>query len=193
MKLTSLKKSEAQIIKKNLTPQLLTHPLFMYYCPNKSERTKFIGNFLDYYLFSWTKYGEAYVSDTKNTVASLVSTGAFEYKFKGKNALKMKLNNNSANIFIHRHIVADISDIIVPGMLETRILTIYGQPDYDDAAKKKLILEITQHAKEKGFAIVFETFSKKMVNYMEQFGFEIAYQKQFVNTRFFQTMMTYNI
>lgn len=193
MKITSMDKAYAEKIKESISRQLMSHPLFMFYCPNRSERDKFINNFLDYYLYSWTKYGEGYISDSGLTLASLVSTEAFEFKFKGKNALKMKMDKNSQRILHHRSVVGGITNIIVPPAINTRVLTIYGSPDrnFDDIAS--LVKEIQEHAKEKGFAIVYETFSRKLVEHMAEQGFEVAYQKQFTNTQFFQTLMTYNV
>jgi len=165
----------------------------MFYCPARSERDKFIDKFLDYYLYSWTKYGEGYISDSGMTLASLVSTQAFEFKFKGKNALKMKTDKNAKRILYHRNIVANITNVIVPPSINTRVLTLYGSPDHNFEDIAALVEEIQAHAKEKGFAIVYETFSRKLVDFMADKGFEIAYQKQFTNTQFFQTLMTYNI
>ncbi|MGN0522078.1 MAG: hypothetical protein ACI4IQ_05510 [Eubacterium sp.] len=193
MKLEAITNKDVSIIKSNLIPQLVSHPLFMFYCPEKSRREKFINNFLDYYLYNWSKFGELYVSDTKSTVATLVNIHAFEYKFSGKNAMKMKVDRNSHRIFLHRETVENITAIIVPQTVETRILTLYGSVDNNPDEIKALVREIKEHSKEKNFAVVYETFSKRLLDFMSSEGFETSYQKQFLTTQFFQTLMTYNV
>lgn len=188
-----MEKKKAERIKTALAPQLMTHPLFMFYCPDKVNREKFITDFLDYYLYSWTKYGEAYASGDKNVMASLVSLGAFEYKFSGKNALRLKLNKHSKNILTHRKSVQDIAEIVMPPSVETRVLTLFGSTANHMEEMMALVDEIILHAKEKGFAIVYETFSRRMIDFMLSRGFEIGYQKKYLDTQFVQTVMTYSI
>lgn len=165
----------------------------MFYCPDRHAREGFIMQFLDYYLYSWTKYGELYVSDDMKTIASLVSVGAFEYKFSGKNAMKIRFNKNSGRIFIHREIVEGIANIVVPDNIEARVLTFYGTHGSQLNDVKPLVEELKAHAEEREFALVYETFSKRLIPFMQEEGFETAYQKQFMDTQFIQTAMTYNI
>lgn len=165
----------------------------MFYCPQKPLRENFISQYLDYYLYSWAKYGELYVSDDMQTAASLVSVGAFEYKFSGKNAMKIKHNKNSVRIFMHREVVGGIAEVVVPDNIEARVLTLYSTHGEQLNDMGALIEELKAHAEERGFAIVYETFSKRLIPFMQQEGFEIAYQKQFMDTQFIQTAMTYNI
>lgn len=193
MKITKMTKNKAEDIKTALSPQLISHPLFMFYCPEKSKREKYIKKFLDYYLYSWAKYGECYVSTDRKAVASLVSVAAFEYKFSGKNALGLKLDKNAYRIKMHRETVEAITDVVVPRRDDTRVMTIYASPSQSIDEIKELVDEIMAHAKEKGFALVYETFSKKLVDFMAQQGFETSYQKQFLNTQFVQTVMVYNV
>lgn len=193
MKVTKMTKNKAQDIKTALSPQLIAHPLFMFYCPEKSKREKYINKFLDYYLFSWAKYGECYVSLDRKAVVSLVSVAAFEYKFSGKNSFGLKLDKNAYRIKMHRESVEAITDVVVPQRNDTRVMTIYASPAQSMNEIKELVEEIQAHAKEKGFALVYETFSRKLVDFMTQQGFETSYQKQFLNTQFVQTVMVYNV
>lgn len=193
MKVSKMTSQKAEEIKTSLSPQLMGHPLFMFYCPVKSKRENFIDSFLDYYLYSWTKYGECYMTSNRKAVASLVSIGAFEYKFSGKNALKLKLDKNSYRIMLHRETVESITDVVVPQRQDTRVLTIYASPEQSIREIRELVEEIMEHAKEKGFALVYETFSKKLIEFMTLEGFEISYQKQFLGTQFVQTVMVYNV
>lgn len=193
MKLEKIDNEKRRRIKDTLSEQMMSHPLMMFYCPEKSKREKFINDYLDYYLCSWVKYGEAYLDDDGKVLASLVSTGAFEYKFSGKHAVKMKLNKNSYRIFIHRESVENITSIIVPENIEARVLNIYGFYNESRNEAESLVDEIMTHARERGFALVYETFSRRFIPFMQGKGFEIAYQKQFLDTQFVQTVMTYNI
>lgn len=193
MKLTEINKTTQQEIAGKLAPQLMTHPLFMFYCPDKTKREKFIDNYLGYNLYSWTKYGEAYASPDKNAFASLVNVNAFEYRFSGKNSLKLRLDKNAFRIFIHRETVEGIVNILIPSGMEARVLTFYCSPADNGTQIKALVEEITAHAREKGFAIAYETFSRKLIAFMEAMGFEVAYQRQFLDTQFVQTVMTYNV
>lgn len=176
-----------------MIPQLMTHPLFMFYCPEKSNREKFINDFLNYYLYSWTTFGEAYASSDKSAIASLVSLGAFEYRFSGKNAMKLKFNKYSKNILSHRKSVEEIVGIVVPPSIETRVLTLYGSTANNMENLIALVKDIIFHAREKGFAVVYETFSRRMIAFMLECGFEIGYQKKYLDTQFIQTVMIYNV
>lgn len=193
MKVEKLNKTLAQSLEDILAPQLISHPLMMFYCPDRQERAEFIQQYLNYYLYSWAKYGELYVSEDKKTIASLVSVGAFEYKFSGKNAMKIRFNKNAGRIFVHREIVEGIAGVVVPENIETRVLTLYGTHGNKLNDATTLVEELKAHAEEKGFAIVYETFSKRLIPFMQEQGFEVAYQKQFMDTQFIQTAMTYNI
>lgn len=193
LKIVKMKKKKAERLKAVLAPQLMTHPLFMFYCPDKPNRGKFIDNFLDYYLYSWTKFGEAYESSSKNIMASLVSLGAFEYGFSGKNSLKMKLNKYSKNILSHRRSVQEIIEIVMPPNIETRVLTLYGSTQENMNDMLDVVDEIIAHAKERGFSIAYETFSRRTIDAMLERGFCVAYQKKYLDSQFVQTVMTYNV
>ncbi len=193
MKLESITKADAKKIKENLAPQLINHPHFMFYCPEKEKRKKFIDRFLNYYLYNWSKFGELYISESRSAMATLVNTRAFEYKFSGKNAMKIRLDSNSGNILMHRRIVENITSIIVPETMETRVMTLYGSIDNNSEEVYELVREIAAHAKERGFALVYETFSKRLIDFMAEEGFEMSYQKQFLTTQYLQTLMTYNV
>ena len=72
-------------------------------------------------------------------------------------------------------------------------MTLYCSPADNGTQIKALVEEITAHAREKGFAVAYETFSRKLIAFMEAMGFEVAYQRQFLDTQFIQTVMTYNV
>lgn len=188
-----MNKSRAEEMIKIISPKLLTHPHFMFYCPSKSKRADFISDFLSYHLFNWTEKGQLYVSPNVKIIASLVNKKEFEYKFSGKNAFKLKLNKNASRIFVQRKNVDHITRIIVPVAIDAKVLTLYGSASGAEDDLKKLISEVTDIAKNENIAIVYETFSRRLIAFMESMGFEIAYQKPFLGTQFVQTLMVYNV
>ncbi len=188
-----MNKNRGEGLKEIFVPQLLTHPHFMYYCINKSERSEFINDFLNFYLYSWAEQGQLFSSTNVKIIASLVDINSFEYKFHGKNAFKLKHNKNASKIFIHRESVENITKILVPPTIEARILTLYCFAAIDVDELKTLIAEIKSVAEKEGFAVVYETFSRKLIEFMESMGFETAYQRPFLDTQFMQTLMVYNI
>lgn len=188
-----MNKNRADEMKKLISPKLLSHPHFMFYCPAKSKRADFIDDFLNYHLFNWTEKGQLYVSPNVKILASLVNKKEFEYKFSGKNSFKLKMNRNSSRIFVQRKNVDHITRIIVPIKIDARVLTLYGSASGAEDDLENLLLEITSTAKKEGFAVVYETFSRRLIEFMESMGFEIAYQKPFLGTQFVQTLMIYNV
>lgn len=181
-----------QTLQENLNKYMLTDPLFMLFCPQKSKRADFCNKYFSYYLEKWQKKGCLIISESKKTAVTLIDPNSFKYKISGKNALPLKLSGNAGNVFIHQKAVQSITDIIIPAQMEKRILTIYGNPAENLDEILSLTEECMQKAKEEGFILVYETLSRKLVPLFEKKDFEINYAKQFMNTQFFQTVMTYN-
>ena len=48
-------------------------------------------------------------------------------------------------------------------------------------------------ADEKQFVLVYDTFSRRLVDALKNQGFSTGYQRNFLDTHFIQTLMTYNI
>lgn len=193
MKIEKMNKDRAAGMKEILAPLLLTHPHFMFYCTDKSKRDVFINDFLNYYLFSWSKQGQLYSSPNLKAIAALVDVNSFEYKFHGNNALKLRHNKNSSRIFVHRENVENITKILIPPNIEARVFNIYGSVGNGADEIKALVAEIKSAAEKDGFAVVYETFSRKLIELMESMGFEVAFQRPFLDTRFIQTLMIYNV
>ena len=188
-----MNKNRADEMKAIISPQLMSHPHFMFYCPAKSKRADFINDFLSYHLFNWTDKGQLYVSPNVKIIASLVNKKEFEYKFSGKNSFKLKHNANVSRIIVQRKNVDHITRIIVPVAIDAKVLTLYGSAGGAEDDLKSLVSEIMSTAKDEGFAVVYETFSRRLIEFMESMGFEIAYQKPFLGTQFLQTLMIYNV
>lgn len=188
-----MNKNRADEMKAIISPKLMSHPHFMFYCPAKSKRADFINDFLNYHLFNWTEKGQLYVSPNVKIIASLVNKNEFEYKFSGKNSFKLKINPNTSRIIVQRKNVDHITRIIVPVAIDAKVLTLYGTAGGAEDDLKNLVSEITSAARREGFAVVYETFSRRLIEFMESMGFEVAYQKPFLGTQFFQTLMIYNV
>lgn len=180
-------------LQENLNKYMLTDPLFMLFCPQKNKRSDFIDKYFSYYLEKWAEKNQLFISESKKTAVTLVNPKDFKYRFSGKNALSLKLSGNSYSIFVHRQTVENIVNIVVPVQMNKRVLTIYGSPADNLDEITALAKQCMKKAKEDGFVLVYETLSKKLVRTFEELGFEIGYAKQFMNTQFFQTIMTYNI
>lgn len=193
MKIEKLNKNNFERIKELLAPQLISHPHFMFYCISKAKRPAFINDFLNYHLYRWSEQGQLYSSPNVKFLATLVNINSFEYKFHGKNALKLRLNENASRVFVHRENAENITRILVPPNIEARVLTLYGSPSSDPDDLKALIAEIKAAAEKDGFAVVYETFSRRLIECMESLGFETAYQRPFLDTQFIQTLMIYNV
>ena len=65
--------------------------------------------------------------------------------------------------------------------------------DADDTIEECMLEKMYEKAEKENFVILYETLSKRLVPEFEKSGFECVYAKQFIGTRFFQTVMAYNI
>jgi len=187
------KNNDLNILLSKLNPLMIKDPLFMLFCPQKQKRADFINKYFIYYLEKWQKGGELLYSSSKCTAVSLINPDNYTYKFSGAHSLALKYNKNSFHILMHREIVEGIVSVVVPERMEKRIMNIYGSPDENLNEIMELTEECMKQAKENHFVLVYETLSKKLVPEFEKLGFEIGYARQFMNTQFFQTVMTYNV
>ena len=74
-----------------------------------------------------------------------------------------------------------------------RVMTIYSGPTIDFEKIEALVDEIIEYSKNENITLVFETFSRRYLPGMEYKGFVTANRKQFMNTQFVETVMTYNM
>lgn len=191
-----LKKANSKDIKQinqALAPNLIKEPLFMFFSQNLSKRADFIDAYLNYYIYEWSRYDTLLCNEDKSCLISLVDPDTFSYKYKGKGALRMKSFRDSSTVFAHRENISSIVDILIPPTRESRVMTIYGSFEESLDEIIKLTDEAMQMAVDEDFTLVFDTFSRKPINLMLSKGFAIASQKQFLNTQFVETVMTYNV
>lgn len=168
-------------------------PLFMFMCPIKSKRAEFIEKYFNYYLDKWNASGELISTGNKNVVAVLRNPDSFVYKFPGKHGISLRMNKYSYNILNHMEVVQNIVNIVVPEQFGKRLLTIFTTPDVSEKEIEEIIKICKKKAEEENFVLVYETFSKRFINEFESEGFETGYSRQFLNTQFFETVMTYNV
>lgn len=193
MILNKVNKNQVAEIQSQLTPKMIKEPLFMFFCQDITKREDFINAYLKYYLYEWSEYDTLLCHEGTKCLASLVDPDTFAYKFKGKGARGLKKFRDSSTIFAHRENLEGIIDIIIPPSRESRVLTIYGNPDVDFDAINQLVDEAIKMAQEENFILIYETFSRKLIAFMQHKGFSIASQKQFLNTQFVETVMVFNV
>lgn len=168
-------------------------PLFMFFCPDKSKRSDFIEKYFLYYIDKWNAAGEFIPSNSKSITATLRDPDDFQFKFSGKRSFALKYNKFSYNVLNHMEIVQNIINIVVPEQMKKKVLTIYSAPEVSAEDVTKIIEICKSKAEKENFVLVYETFSKRFLELFEKSGFETGYSRQFMNTQFFQTVMTYNI
>lgn len=191
MLLNNLTGKQIKEISKTVAPKLTSHPAFMFYCKNGKDREGFIEDYFDYYLRKWNNKEIILANDNYDVIITLIDIENFNEKGKGVRASKLKRYKNPyANIVYHKKNIVYLSDIVAPGTVSTKIMTIYSTLKYSDIFKE-LIDEAKKLAEENNFMIVYETFSKKSVDILSEKGFATAYEKQFSGTQYFETIMTY--
>jgi hypothetical protein len=162
----------------------------MYFYPKIEERSKYIKDYLKYYVYEWSEYDTLLCSENYQALLTLVNPRTYEYTFKGKGARRMKKNKAaSESIFRHRKIVRSTVHIIAPGSMNPRVLNIYANPDEEIEDINTLVNEAIFLANRNEVTLVYETFSQKLIPLMLQKGFSIAYQKYYYDTKYLQTIM----
>lgn len=192
MILNKIDKQTNLAISESLSKKLIKHPHFMLFCPSLEKREEFIKAYMHYYLYEWAEYDILLCNNNKNVFASLIDPKTFEYKFKGKGALKLKNNKCSKTILTHRKDVKESVDIIIPPIMNPRVLNIYATLDsasFEDI--QEILNDVIKYSNDNGCAIMYETFSQRLILNMKDYGFEIAFQSPYNNTRFLQTIMVY--
>ena len=191
--MSSLEKANGKILVSEFSRILLKDPYFMFLCPDLNNRAKFINKYFSYYINIWQKNGELFSSKSKNAAATLIDSTTYKFSFKGKKGLSLKLSKYSYNILTHHETVQKIAEIILPNQVNRRIMTVYASPQANKEDVADLIAQCKENAEKENFVILYETLSKRLVPEFEKSGFECVYAKQFIGTRFFQTVMAYNI
>ena len=186
------KKEQAPLIT-FLGASLLSHPLMMYYCPDRERREKFITHYMERYLPRWTEMGTVLVSDPAHAVGVLLPKDAPEYRSPAKTALSMLPGGKIQRIQAHRNVTRNIVGVMIPREKPVQVLTLFGNATAQKQELLQLVSEAQDLADEKQFVLVYDTFSRRLVEALEGQGFSTGYQRNFLDTHFIQTLMTYNI
>lgn len=190
---SKLRKRDTKALEEYLKTALISHPLFMYYCPDRTQRAKYIDAYLNYHLPKWSKTGSVLIGPEKRSAASLIAKEDFEFIISGSRAFPLLLSGATNRIRLHRKVTRNIVSVLVPSGMPVKVLTLFGDSTRDKDDMMAIVKQAAQQAKEENFVIVYETFSRRLIPDMEKLGFETGYQRNFMDTRFIQTLMTFNI
>lgn len=193
MIIEKIDKHTVNLISEQMSRDLIKHPLFMYFCSDISKRADFIGDYFKYYIPRWVKNDVLFVNDKNTAAIVLTDPKSFEYKYKGINAYRMKKYSFSSTVFVHRENLETICDILLPESRESRIMTVYAGIHTETLDVLKLADEAMAYARDNNLILAYDTFSRVFQPSFERKGFVSAYSKQFMNTRFSETVMIYNM
>ena len=82
---------------------------------------------------------------------------------------------------------------MIPREKPVQVLTLFGNAAAQKQELLQLVSEAQDLADEKQFVLVYDTFSRRLVDALENQGFSTGYQHNFLDTHFIQTLMTFNI
>ncbi len=167
---------------------LISHPLMMYYCPDRSKREKFITRYMEHNLPHWIADGTVLVSDSAHVAGVLLPKNAPEYR-----TMPILTGDRTRRIQAHRNVTRNIVGVMIPREKPVQVLTLFGNTTAQKQELLQLASEAQDLADEKQFVLVYDTFSRRLVDALEAQGFSTGYQRNFLDTHFIQTLMTYNI
>lgn len=184
------RKISASLLKARLSKIVMSDPLFIFYCPVKKKRASFADKYFSYYINQWNENGELIIGRSGCLAATLINPDDFSYKFWGKHGIALRLSRSKRNIILHREVVQNVTNVILPESINKKVLSLYADSD-NGSGISELIDECIRRANDENFVLVYETLSEKLIPLFESKGFGVAFTKQFMNTPFLQTLMTY--
>lgn len=185
------KKIQVKRLAEQMAEMLITDPVFMLYCPEKGKRGKFIKAYFEYYIPIWVQQEKILVDESQSIMLVMLDKSDLQASFFSKKPTSLRLGRNSQNIFMHREIINGISEVILPETMDCLCISVFGKLQTSLNSIVQLTTEAKEYAARKNCALIYETFSKKLIPTMEGCGFNIAYQKPFLNTQFLQTVMVF--
>lgn len=193
MYINDIDKKTLKSISERFGKRFIKDPLFMFFCDDINKRSGFIYDYMMYYLPRLVDDEYVFIDRHATAVATLVDPVDFEYKFKGASGQRLKKYSFSSKVFVHKENLEGICETVLPGNKQAMVLTLYSNPNDNFDALKQLIDEALEFADREDIAIIYDTFSKRYVDYMLSKGFTVAYCKPFLDTQFIETAMTYNV
>ena len=192
MIIDKLDKNTINLISAQMSQDLVKHPLFMFFCSDMNKRSAFIQDYFKYYLPEWLKNDVVIMNEEGTALVVLSDPYEFEYKFKGLNAYKMKKYSFASTVFVHRENLETICEILLPEHEQSLVMTVYAGTLASQKDVLNLVTQAREYAQTNGIMLAYDTFSRRMIQPIEQLGFTVAYSKQFLNTRFLETVMICN-
>lgn len=193
MYINSIDKKTLREISERFGERFVKDPLFMFFCSDINKRKAFIYDYMMYYLPRFVDEETVFIDKHATAVVTLVDPKDFEYKFKGLSGQKLKKYSFSSKVFLHKENLEEICETVLPGNKQAMVLTVYSDPNGKFDSLRELIAEAVDFADKEDITLIYDTFSRKYIDYMQSKDFVVAYSKPFMDTQFIETVMTYNV
>lgn len=193
MYINGIDKKTLREISERFGERFIKDPLFMFFCSDINKRKAFIYDYMMYYLPRLVDEETVFIDKHATAVVTLVDPNDFEYKFKGLSGQKLKKYSFSSKVFLHKENLEEICETVLPGNKQAMVLTVYSDPNGKFDSLRELIAEAVDFADRENITLIYDTFSRKYIEYMQSKDFVVAYSKPFMDTQFIETVMTYNV
>lgn len=193
MYINGIDKKTLREISERFGERFIKEPLFMFFCSDINKRKAFIYDYMMYYLPRFVDEETVFIDKHATAVVTLVDPNDFEYKFKGLSGQKLKKYSFSSKVFLHKENLEEICETVLPGNKQAMVLTVYSDPNGKFDSLRELIAEAVDFADREDITLIYDTFSRKYIDYMQSKDFVVAYSKPFMDTQFIETVMTYNV
>lgn len=193
MYINGIYKKTLREISERFGERFIKDPLFMFFCSDINKRKAFIYDYMMYYLPRFVDEETVFIDKHATAVVTLVDPNDFEYKFKGLSGQKLKKYSFSSKVFLHKENLEEICETVLPGNKQAMVLTVYSDPNGKFDSLRELIAEAVDFADREDITLIYDTFSRKYIDYMQSKDFVVAYSKPFMDTQFIETVMTYNV
>lgn len=193
MYINGIDKKTLREISERFGERFIKDPLFMFFCSDINKRKAFIYDYMMYYLPRFVDEETVFIDKHATAVVTLVDPNDFEYKFKGLSGQKLKKYSFSSKVFLHKENLEEICETVLPGNKQAMVLTVYSDPNGKFDSLQELIAEAVDFADREDITLIYDTFSRKYIEYMQSKDFVVAYSKPFMDTQFIETVMTYNV
>lgn len=193
MYINGIDKKTLREISERFGERFIKDPLFMFFCSDINKRKAFIYDYMMYYLPRFVDEETVFIDKNATAVVTLVDPNDFEYKFKGLSGQKLKKYSFSSKVFLHKENLEEICETVLPGNKQAMVLTVYSDPNGKFDSLRELIAEAVDFADRENITLIYDTFSRKYIDYMQSKDFVVAYSKPFMDTQFIETVMTYNV
>lgn len=193
MYINGIDKKTLREISERFGERFIKDPLFMFFCSDINKRKAFIYDYMMYYLPRFVDEETVFIDKHATAVVTLVDPNDFEYKFKGLSGQKLKKYSFSSKVFLHKENLEEICETVLPGNKQAMVLTVYSDPNGKFDSLRELIVEAVDFADRENITLIYDTFSRIYIDYMQSKDFVVAYSKPFMDTQFIETVMTYNV